>query len=183
MDTTKEKILKKAKALFAKKGYEATSMSEVAKAANIEKSSLYYFFENKESLFIEILESIWTEIIRDIYDLDKKRGEYKSNREHFAAIIEHFITNSLQGGVMLGLSEGLRMKINKTVFKNISKSIECSKKMLRTGLKKYGAEHPEIAEEIVCNACHSYIIHKQYCKKGSEVKKYASYLSSILIKN
>jgi AcrR family transcriptional regulator len=184
MNTTKEKILEKAKKLFAKKGYEATSMSEVAKATNIEKSSLYYFFKNKESLFIEILESIWKELIHDVYDLTKRRKEYKSNQEHFAAIIEHFINRSLEGGIMLGMSDDICTHMSKpAVFKNISKHIECSKKLLREGLKKYGVKQSEIAEELIGNACHAYIVHKQYCKKGSEVKKYANYLSSILIKN
>jgi len=184
MNTTKNNILDKAKKLFAKKGYEATSMSEVAKAANIEKSSLYYFFENKESLFIEILESIWIELIKDIYELSKKREEYKSNREHFANILEHFLNHSLRGGIMLGMSEDLCAHMSKpAVFKNITKHVECSRKLLREGLKKYGVEQPELAEEIIGNACHAYIVHKQYCKKGSKVKEYANYLSSILIKN
>lgn len=184
MNTTKEKILEKAKKLFAKKGYESTSMSEVAAAANIEKSSLYYFFKNKEGLFIEILESIWKELIHDIYDLSKRRAEFKSNQEHFAAILEHFINQSLEGGIMLGMSEDICAHMSKPkVFKNIAKCIECSRKLLHKGLKEYGVKNPEIAEVVIGNACHAYIVHKQYCKKGVDVKKYADYLSSILIKN
>jgi len=184
MNTTKEKILEKAKKLFAKKGYEVTSMSEVATAASIEKSSLYYFFKNKESLFLEILESIWKELVEDIYDLSKRRSEFKSNQEHFAAVLENFINHSLEGGIMLGLSGDVCKHMSKPiVFKNITKYIKFSRKLLREGLKKYGVNNPEIAEELIGNACHAYIVHKQYCKKGTEVKKYANYLASILIKN
>jgi len=179
---TKEKVMDKAKKLFAKKGYEATSMSEVAKAADIEKSSLYYFFDSKEKLFVEILESIWNNLLKDVEELSKKRDEFKSNREHFAAILEHFINNSLEGGVILGSSDDLCIH-KPSVFKNVFKHITQSRKILNEGLKEYGVEQVEIAEELIINACHAYIMHKQYCKNGASVKKYSNYISSILIKN
>jgi AcrR family transcriptional regulator len=45
--TKKEEILEVAKVHFANKGYERTSLDDVAKDLNITKPALYYHFKNK----------------------------------------------------------------------------------------------------------------------------------------
>ncbi len=49
--TKKEEILEVAKVHFAKKGYEKTSLEDVAKDLNITKPALYYHFKNKEMIY------------------------------------------------------------------------------------------------------------------------------------
>jgi len=46
-------ILKAAEELFSKKNYDKISMQEIAGAAGISKSSIYTYFPNQESLYIE----------------------------------------------------------------------------------------------------------------------------------
>ncbi len=48
-------ILESTKQLFVEKGYENTTMNEVAKNVNISKSTLYTYFPSKEELLIKIL--------------------------------------------------------------------------------------------------------------------------------
>lgn len=48
---TEEKILKAAAALFVKGGFEGISISQIAKAANINQSLIYHYFESKEALW------------------------------------------------------------------------------------------------------------------------------------
>ncbi len=48
-------ILRCAKRLFAKKGYDATSMDEISKCADANKALIYYHFKNKENLYSKIL--------------------------------------------------------------------------------------------------------------------------------
>ncbi len=48
---TKEEIIKTALLHFAKKGYENTSMQEIAEDLNITKPALYYHFKNKQDLY------------------------------------------------------------------------------------------------------------------------------------
>ena len=52
--TTKERIFKAAIDLFAQKGFDATSMREIAEAVGIKKASLYSHYNSKD----EILEKI-----------------------------------------------------------------------------------------------------------------------------
>lgn len=58
--STREQILNVARALFADKGYDATSMREIAQAVNISKPALYYHFDSKE----EILRALVDESIQ-----------------------------------------------------------------------------------------------------------------------
>lgn len=49
----KSRILAVATRLFGEKGFDATSVREVVDAAGVTKPTLYYWFENKEALFLE----------------------------------------------------------------------------------------------------------------------------------
>ncbi len=54
-DDKKRLILRKAAALFAQKGFEITTMVDVAKACNASKSHLYHYFPSKEDLLYAIV--------------------------------------------------------------------------------------------------------------------------------
>jgi AcrR family transcriptional regulator len=51
----KQSILDRAAALFAKKGFEVTTMIDVASACGTSKSHLYHYFPGKEDLLFEIV--------------------------------------------------------------------------------------------------------------------------------
>ncbi len=55
-ETTKEKILNAAEALFVERGYEGVSVSDIAAKSETTKGHLYYYFKNKESLFEAVLD-------------------------------------------------------------------------------------------------------------------------------
>jgi AcrR family transcriptional regulator len=55
---TKERILMTSTILFGRKGYEAVSMREIAKAVNIKGASIYNHYQNKEALLIAVLEHL-----------------------------------------------------------------------------------------------------------------------------
>lgn len=50
----KQKILEESKKIFAKHGFDKTTMDDIAEVVGMKKNSLYYYFENKESLFREL---------------------------------------------------------------------------------------------------------------------------------
>jgi AcrR family transcriptional regulator len=51
-----DRILSKALELFARKGYEATSVREICEAAEITKPTLYHFFGSKEGVYRAIVD-------------------------------------------------------------------------------------------------------------------------------
>ena len=55
-DTQREQILARAAELFARQGYTATSMNQVALACGVSKPSLYHYVRDKYQLLVEIAE-------------------------------------------------------------------------------------------------------------------------------
>jgi len=56
-DDQRELILAQAAQLFARRGYPATSMNQVAEACNLSKATLYHYYKDKGSLLISIAET------------------------------------------------------------------------------------------------------------------------------
>ncbi len=60
----RERLLRAAVELFARKGYSATSVNEIVAAAGVTKPILYYYFNNKEGIYIEILDDAYGSLDR-----------------------------------------------------------------------------------------------------------------------
>ena len=56
MNKTKRKIFETSMKLFAKKGYEATSIEEITATVGVAKGTLYYHFSSKEEIFNFLVE-------------------------------------------------------------------------------------------------------------------------------
>ena len=65
----KEKIKKAALNLFAKKGINGTSSNEIARRAGVSIGTFYSYFENKRTLFLEILKEHLKAFVTDVYSL------------------------------------------------------------------------------------------------------------------
>ena len=59
---TKRDILQAAKAVFASKGYEASTLEDIAEKAGVRKALIFYYYPSKESLFLEA----WNESIDEL---------------------------------------------------------------------------------------------------------------------
>lgn len=104
MSILKNKIVASAERLFAEKGYESTSIQDIADDCSVAKGSLYKFFPSKEDLYIEILEVHYTRMMEET-DRLRERTEL-SARELFVEEITYqlgyflthgfFVANSLK---------------------------------------------------------------------------------------
>ncbi len=59
----REKVFNAAARLFWRKGYKRTSLNDIARAARVNKGTIYYHFENKMAILFEITVSAIYEII------------------------------------------------------------------------------------------------------------------------
>jgi len=77
-EKNKEKIiLDSAVALFTTKGFQATRMEDVAKNAGISKGLTYFYFKNKEDLFMALTKKAFDQFkdeFRDVYKSTGKSG-------------------------------------------------------------------------------------------------------------
>ena len=53
--SVRERLLAGATELFARKGYAATNVREIVQAAGVTKPALYYYFKNKEGIYLELM--------------------------------------------------------------------------------------------------------------------------------
>ena len=61
-DGKRRAILRRSAQLFARNGYDRTSMAEVASASGVSKALLYHYYVGKESLLFDILYAHFREI-------------------------------------------------------------------------------------------------------------------------
>ncbi|NPC94127.1 TetR family transcriptional regulator [Bacillus sp. WMMC1349] len=78
----KEKvIIEKAIKLFAKKGYNATSVQEIAKECQISKGAFYIYFKSKEALLLSVLHYYYDKVFSRIHKIqtehDNPRTVYR----------------------------------------------------------------------------------------------------------
>ncbi len=66
MTKMKETIKSVAIDLFFKKGYFATSISDIAKGCGIQKASIYYHFAGKEELLFSIMENTMVDLLESL---------------------------------------------------------------------------------------------------------------------
>ncbi|MBP1534096.1 MAG: TetR/AcrR family transcriptional regulator [Ruminococcus sp.] len=77
---TKERLLEAALDLFSEKGYNATSIDEIAEAVGIKGPSVYKYFKSKENLILELSE-ICDTAYRNSMALNSRRIDINSARE------------------------------------------------------------------------------------------------------
>ncbi len=85
----RSQIIQAATRLFARKGYGSTSVREVVEAAGVTKPTLYYYFANKEALFLEIVNTHIDglgQLVRAVVDSD---GTVRERLQHFATLYTH----------------------------------------------------------------------------------------------
>ncbi|MEH7255284.1 TetR/AcrR family transcriptional regulator [Neobacillus niacini] len=97
---TKSLIIEIATALFQKKGYIGVGLSEILKACNISKGSLYHHFPNgKEELLIACLDSLKETITKDIEHIFRR---YTTTKEATKEMIEKLIATFETEGTITG---------------------------------------------------------------------------------
>lgn len=105
---TKQRILKEAEKLFSENGVKTTSLADIAKAVNISKGTLYYYYTSKEDIICDItdihLNIITNEIISSVNNFSKTQ----SKDELIMNVIKRVISAETRGKLHLYLlSESL----------------------------------------------------------------------------
>jgi len=92
MATTKgqrkrEWILEKAKELFIQNGYSGTSMEDLVQYSGVSKGSIYYHFQSKDDLFLQLIEKDTKEWLAS---WRQKERDYPSFEEKLHGIALHY---------------------------------------------------------------------------------------------
>jgi AcrR family transcriptional regulator len=94
--TEKENIIiNAAEKVFFQKGFSTAKMEEVAQAAGMSKSSLYFYFQSKEELYMAITFRAF-ELLTDIYYQIIRETSQLTGAERVIKILEGYMTFSEQ---------------------------------------------------------------------------------------
>jgi AcrR family transcriptional regulator len=85
-EQTGERILDAAEALFAQRGYEGTSLREIARHAGIQQPGLYNYFENKQALYAAVLDRALAPMA-DAMQIELSRTKPKEIQTTLAAVM------------------------------------------------------------------------------------------------
>ena len=132
-ETRTEEIRKAAKKLFLKKGYQNTSVEEVAKKAKISKGQLYQYFKNKDDLYYALMFPMLKKLGMLLADLENvlDEGLIHSNKVFFERLMDLLLElydydkDALQiyqifqlNGLFSNLSQNANFRLNKLGHNN-----------------------------------------------------------------
>ena len=147
MKETLEYIIETVAPIFNKKGYTATSLSEITKATNLTKGAVYFYFKNKEDLAVKafhynvekIMKPLRSKINSKNTSIEKLHAftEYMSN-EYFTSVQE------IGGCPMLNL--GVDTQFNNKVLFDESQRLSGVLIKNISGIIRHGIQKKEIRE-------------------------------------
>jgi AcrR family transcriptional regulator len=88
--TKKNDILRSAITLFADRGFQDASMTEVARMGGVSGATVFYHFKSKESLFLTALETVKDGIIEE-FDAYLDQHEFASGIDLVEGIISFYL--------------------------------------------------------------------------------------------
>lgn len=82
--SVRQRLLSSAAALFNRKGYAATTVREIVTEAGVTKPVLYYYYQNKEGIYLELLREPFQKFDALIDAARGERGSAKQRLLHLA---------------------------------------------------------------------------------------------------
>jgi len=95
---TREKILDASAALFSRQGYNGTALRDIATALDMKAGSLYYHFDSKEQLVLEILKIGLENIINTVINRVNALPEGSTTQEVLIEAAKGHLTALLEKG-------------------------------------------------------------------------------------
>src|SRR6056297_2044171 len=129
---TKRKILEAAKTIFAKKGFDGSSVDEIANEAGVKKALIFYYYPSKDSLFLEA----WTEGIDELEN--HLFGDFSQEHTYlgkFKRVLKSYIDFVMNRKEIMKLIEMDKMKIIESNKEN-SENLQPLKMRYNSFIKK-----------------------------------------------
>jgi AcrR family transcriptional regulator len=136
IDTKKELILKTARELLAKNGFAKTTLDDIANVLGMKKSSLYYYYENKEALIEDVMNNETKNFCTLINDALNSKGKTIDRIINYEKAKFDYVLETIK---MHEISTSVLFEMKIKMFDQIQiihkKEIEMLKKILNEGIK------------------------------------------------
>ena len=80
---TKAKILTKARILFSKQGFDATTVDDIAQECEVNKALIYYYFKNKSGLYADVMSGLFDAIYAEVTEASQELSDIVEELEVF----------------------------------------------------------------------------------------------------
>jgi AcrR family transcriptional regulator len=103
---TRVDIMDAAITLFARRGYLATTMSELAKAIKMTPGALYWHFPTKEDLLLSAIEELHQRFLKEFVELDTPEHRTRPAREQLLSFLDRtqrFLRTHREYGMFFGM--------------------------------------------------------------------------------
>ncbi len=77
-DSSRDRILKAARQLFSRQGFDGTTTRDLAQAAGVAEGTLFRHFANKKAILVEVATQGWVEILTDLLTELSEMASYKA---------------------------------------------------------------------------------------------------------
>lgn len=150
-----------AKALFFRKGYQSTTIDQVAREAGISKGTVYLYFKNKEELYISLMIPVTTKLgeLLEEFERSLEKGKLKNFNQFFRGIVSLYkqiyefdaegiriIQAFQQGNLFSSLSSGTLSQLNKLAKTNFESAQRFLSKAKRLGLIRENVDETKVAD-------------------------------------
>lgn len=130
MNKTKRKIFETSMKLFAKKGYDATSIEDITAEVGVAKGTLYYHFTSKEEIFNFLVEE-GMKLLKNSIDIKTSKLSNTIDKLRAVILIQIKIISKYEDFMNIVLSQ---------IWGNEPRNIMC---------KKYVMEYIKTIEQII----------------------------------
>ena len=162
-------ILDKAEGLFWDKGYNGTSMRDIASACNCKPANIYNFFESKEDILFEVIRDIVLQLLEYIIPFENDQTTKPKDllkaviKSHFGFLVN--MKRSIVGVTDTGLRD-LTPEHRKEIIELRSRYDSIVQQILHRGVEL--GEFADIDEKLVSYFISSIIIRSNiwYSEKG-----------------
>jgi TetR/AcrR family fatty acid metabolism transcriptional regulator len=70
---TRDRIIKNASKLFAKKGFFKTTVDDIAQATGVAKGTVYLYFKNKQELYTATIDAHFSYVLNKVAEIETKK--------------------------------------------------------------------------------------------------------------
>ena len=183
MNKTKRKIFETSMKLFAKKGYDATSIEEITATDGVAKGTLYYHFSSKEEIFNFLVEE-GMKLLQNSIDIKTAKFPNYIDKIKAVVLIQIKIVVKYEDLITILLSqfwgnETRNQKCKKHIFEYIQKIENIVKEGIDAGQIKEG--NPQaIASEIYGLICSSLVFKLRNEEEIDVMKLYKEFENTVI---
>jgi AcrR family transcriptional regulator len=170
MTDKKQHILNQSIGLFAKKGFEGTSIRDIASAAEVNVAMIHYYFGNKEMLFKQLVENkaAATRGILDNIANDKSLSSIQKIDQIIETYVDRIFSHRDFHRVIhqeLMLSD--RVEAQNTIVNLLYPNSFIIRSIIDNGIRKsdFKKVDPELTVATMMGTIHQVLLSRKFCNK------------------